>query len=61
VLTDRLAISSELLQRMDGERMTLIPPTELSPLFRHPDYSVNGRTTWIIAGNRAIAEALMAA
>jgi len=41
--------------------MTLIPLAELAPLFRQPDYSVNGRETWAIAGDRAIAEALMAA
>jgi hypothetical protein len=46
---------------MDGEQVLIIPWAELSPLFRQPDYSVNGRATWIIAGDRAIAEALMTA
>jgi len=41
--------------------MALIPPAELEALFRHPDYSVNARPTWAIAGDRAIAGTLMAA
>jgi hypothetical protein len=45
----------------NGKSMTLIPPAELEALFRHPDYSVNGGATWIIAGDRAIADASMAA
>ena len=41
--------------------MSLIPLAELATLFRHLDYSVNGRPTWAIAGDHAVVDALMAA
>jgi len=48
-------------ERVRRKSMAIIPPAELSPLFRHPDYSVNGRPTWALAGDQAVVDALMAA
>jgi hypothetical protein len=50
-----------LVHEETGERMTIIPLTELSTLFRQPDYSANGAqkvvflTNLVLAG-RCVAE-----
>ena len=37
-------------QRLNRESVTLIPPAELEALFRHPDYSGNGRVMRVYPG-----------